>query len=168
MQTTELSSTLAQLFAELVNGAPEGGAAFILNSGDGGLLRSLDKLSATEASQSVNEGASIAAHARHLHYGLSLMNRWAREGGNPFADTTWDEAWKTSRVDDLEWRSIRDGLEQEATRWQQALGSPREVAAIELAGMIGSIAHLAYHLGATRQIAKAARGPKEGTFNSTR
>ena len=166
MQTTELSSTLAQLFAELVNGAPEGGAAFILNSGDAGLLRSLERLSATEASQSANEGASIAAHARHLQYGLSLMNRWAREGGNPFADATWDEAWKTSRVDDLEWRGIRDGLEQETRRWLQALGSPREVAPVELAGMIGSIAHLAYHLGATRQIAKAARGPREGTFSA--
>lgn len=30
--------------------------------------------------------------------------------------------------------------------------------------MIGSVAHLAYHLGAIRQIAKGARGPKEGTF----
>ena len=30
--------------------------------------------------------------------------------------------------------------------------------------MIGSIAHLAYHLGAIRQIAKQARGPKDGTF----
>jgi hypothetical protein len=30
--------------------------------------------------------------------------------------------------------------------------------------MIASIAHLAYHLGAIRQIARRARGPKEGTF----
>ena len=30
--------------------------------------------------------------------------------------------------------------------------------------MIGSIAHLAYHIGAIRQIDKSARGPKEGTF----
>jgi len=164
MQTTELSSTLAQLFAELVNGMPQGGGAFILNSGDAGLLQSLEKLSAAEASQSVNEGATIAAHARHLQYGLSLMNRWAREGGNPFADASWDDAWKTSRVDDQEWRSIRDGLEQESHRWLQALGSPREASPVELAGMIASIAHLAYHLGATRQIARAARGPKEGTF----
>ncbi|HJR59340.1 MAG TPA: hypothetical protein VJ813_08085 [Vicinamibacterales bacterium] len=166
MQTTELSSTLAQLFAELANGVPEGGGAFILNSGDAGLLRSLEKLSAADASQSVNGGATIAAHARHLHYGLSLMNRWAREGGNPFADAAWDEAWKTSRVDDREWRSIRDGLELESNRWLQALGSPREASALELAGMIASIAHLAYHLGATRQIASAARGPKEGTFSN--
>jgi hypothetical protein len=35
---------------------------------------------------------------------------------------------------------------------------------VELTGMIASIAHFAYHLGAIRQIAKDARGPKEGTF----
>lgn len=165
MQTTELGATLVQLFGELVNGPPRGGDAFVLNSGDSGLLRSLEKLSAQDASRSTNEGATIAAHARHLQYGLSLMNRWAREGGDPFADATWDEAWKTSRVDDAEWRSIRAGLEHEAGRWLDALGSPREASPVELAGMIGSIAHLAYHLGATRQIAKAARGPREGTFS---
>lgn len=165
MQTNDLSPTLALLFTELVNGAGEGGGAFILNSGDAGLLRSLEKLSAADASRSVNEGATIAAHARHLQYGLSLMNRWAREGGNPFADATWDEAWKTSGVDDMEWREIQNRLGQETRGWVQALRSPREVSPVELAGMIGSVAHLAYHLGAIRQIARGARGPKEGTFS---
>ena len=164
MLTAELSSTLVRLFGELVNGAAKGGDAFVLNSGDAGLLRSLDKLSAADASQSVDGGATIAAHARHLQYGLSLMNRWAREGGDPFADATWDEAWKTSRVDEAEWRTICEGLAQEVGRWLQSLGSAREISALELTGMIGSIAHLAYHLGATRQIAKAARGPRDGTF----
>jgi hypothetical protein len=89
------------------------------------------------------------------------MNRWAREGGNPFADATWDQAWKTSRVDESEWRSIRAGLEQEAHRWLDVLGSPRDVTEVELAGMTASIAHLAYHLGAIRQIEKGARGPRE-------
>ena len=56
-------------------------------------------------------------------YGLALMNRWAREGGNPFADATWDQAWKTSRVDDSEWRSIRHDLQQETSHWLEVLGS---------------------------------------------
>jgi hypothetical protein len=30
--------------------------------------------------------------------------------------------------------------------------------------MIGSVAHLAYHLGAMRQIERSLRGPREGTF----
>jgi len=112
----------------------------------------------------VNDGATIAAHAQHLRYGLSLMNRWAREGGNPFADAKWDEAWKTSAVDAAAWEEIRTGLRDETHRWRSALESPREVADVELAGMIASIAHLAYHLGAIRQINKDARGPKEGTY----
>jgi hypothetical protein len=44
------------------------------------------------------------------------------------------------------------------------LRAPREVNGVELSGMIGSIAHLAYHLGAIRQIDREIRGPREGTF----
>jgi hypothetical protein len=164
MNTRAASPTLARLFSELVDGARDPSGAFMLNSGDVGLLESLDNLSAADASRSVNGGATIAAHAQHVRYGLSLMNRWASEGGNPFADATWDAAWKTSAVDAAAWTEIRDGLRDEAHRWRNALKSPRDVAEVELAGMIGSIAHLAYHLGAIRQIHKDARGPKEGTF----
>jgi hypothetical protein len=164
MQTQDTTPTAARLFRELIDGAPGGGGAFILNSGDVGLLRSLNSLSAQAASRSVNGGATIAAHAQHLRYGLSLMNRWAAEGGDPFADATWDAAWKISRVDDAEWSEIRAGLGDEAHRWLATLSSPRPGTEVELAGMLGSVAHLAYHLGAIRQIDKSARGPREGTF----
>ncbi len=92
------------------------------------------------------------------------MNRWATAGGNPFADATWDEAWKVSDVSEPQWEEIRRGLRDEAHRWLDAIGTPRQVSVIELSGMVASIAHLAYHLGAIRQIARRARGPKEGTF----
>ena len=164
MRTSETSPILARLFSELIEGANDPNGAFILNSGDIGLVRSLDKIPAGDAARSVNDGATIAAHAQHLRYGLSLMNRWASEGGNPFADAKWDEAWKTFDVDETAWEEIRGGLRAEARAWLEVLRSPREVAAVELSGMIASIAHLAYHLGAIRQIGKAARGPKEGAF----
>ena len=136
----------------------------MLNSGDAGLLRSLDKIAAADASRSVHDGATIAAHAQHVRYGLSLMNRWAAEGGNPFADARWDEAWKISTVDTRAWQEIRDGLRDEVRRWLTVLQTPRPVAGVEFTGMVGSIAHLAYHLGAIRQINKDARGPREGAF----
>jgi hypothetical protein len=164
MLTTPIAPTLTRLFSELVDGTHDAGGAFMLNSGDIGLLRSLDGLSPAAASRSVNGGATIAAHAQHLRYGLSLMNRWASKGGNPFADAKWDEAWKMTGVDAKEWEEIRGGLRDETRRWTEALGSPREVSEVELAGVIASIAHLAYHLGAIRQIDKDLRGPKEGTF----
>ena len=165
MQTNDLTQSLTTLFGELIDGAAPGGGAFVLNSGDAGLLRSLDRLSNADASRSANGGATIAAHTRHLQYGLSLMNRWASEGGNPFADAKWDEAWKTSAVNEREWAEIRAGLRDEVRRWLETLGTPRQVSGVELSGMIGSIVHLAYHLGAVRQIATTARGPKDGTFN---
>jgi hypothetical protein len=164
MHTLETSRVLTRLFSELIDGANDLNGAFVLNSGDVGLLRSLETLPADEASQSVNDGATIAAHAQHVRYGLSLMNRWATEGGNPFADAKWDEAWRTVKVDASTWDEIRSGLRHEAHAWLRALASGREVSDLELTGMIGSIAHLAYHLGAIRQIAKSVRGPKEGTL----
>ena len=59
------------------------------------------------------------------------------------------------------WQKLRADLRDEATRWQTALRAPREVQEIELNGMVGSIAHLAYHLGAIRQINSSVRGPVE-------
>lgn len=165
MDTTDVRSALTRLFGELIDGTSERAGAFVLNSGDVGLLRSLDKLSAADASRSVNDGATIAAHVQHVRYGLSLMNRWATDGGNPFADAKWDEAWNTSGVDAAAWTGIRDGLRDEARRWLQALSSVRDVTEVELTGMLASIVHLAYHVGAIRQINKQTRGPTEGTFS---
>ena len=157
MHTSELAETLSTLFSELVDGAPEG-MAFMLNPRDAGLLRSLDRLSAEAASAPAQGGATIAAHVEHLRYGLSLMNRWAG-GENPFRDADWSAAWNTTRVSDEEWERLRAALRDEAHRWLAALGTPREMSRIELNGVVGSIAHLAYHLGAIRQIDRAARGP---------
>src|SRR5436190_16915631 len=122
--TARTHTALSVLFTELIDGPKLPGGAFVLNSGDVGFLKSLDKLSASDASQSVHDGATIAAHAQHLRYGLSLMNRWAAEGGNPFADAKWDEAWKISVVTDAEWTAIRSGLGDECRRWLAVLGEP--------------------------------------------
>ena len=159
MDTRDLSSTLTALFAELIDG-PAPDAAYMLNRGDAGLLRSLDKLTARDASAASHGGASIAAHVDHLRYGLSLMNRWSL-GENPFDTADWAQSWRTRTVSDVEWQALRSALRAEAHRWLDALRAPRDVSAVELNGIVGSIAHLAYHLGAIRQIDRAARGPAE-------
>jgi hypothetical protein len=157
MHTADLTRTLATLFGELTEGAAASGG-YALNAGDEGLFRSLDKLSAVAASARTPTGSSVAAHVDHLRYGLSLMNRWSG-GGNPFDDADWSASWKNTSVSDREWQTLRAALREEAGRWLEALGTPREVQEIELNGMIGSIVHLAYHLGAIRQIDRQARGP---------
>lgn len=164
MLTADLASSIARLFSELVDGTAGRKGSYILNRGDAGLLRSLDAITAEDASQSSNGGATIAAHAEHVRYGLSLMNEWVQDGSDPFANAKWDEAWKISRVDEAAWQEIRDGLRDEIHRWLDVLGSPREVNKTALKGMISTIGHVAYHMGAIRQISSATRGPREGSF----
>ena len=152
-----LTATLPTLFAELLDGAPLD-EAYMINRGDPGLLRSLDKLSATAASKLTANGSSIAAHVDHLRYGLSLMNRWAA-GENPFDDADWRASWRKTRVSAAEWQQLRDRFAEEAHRWLEELRNPREVEEIELNGVVASIGHLAYHVGAIRQIDLSAKGP---------
>lgn len=156
----ELHSSLSILFAELTEGPPPG-PAFMLNSGDPGLLRSLDPLSAEAASRSSGTGsASIAAHVDHLCFGLGLMNRWSDGEADPWSDADWAASWRRSTVTESEWDALRERLRQATTRWRNALRQPRAMSSLERNGVIGSLAHLAYHLGAIRQIDRSTQGPK--------
>ena len=161
MNTRDMTNTLATLLGELVNGASNDGG-YMLNPGDEGLLRSLDRISASDASALTPTGSSVAAHVDHVRYGLSLMNRWAA-GENPFQTADWSASWRRTSVSADEWQQLRTDIGAEARRWLDAVREPRDVDGVALNGMVGSIAHLAYHLGAIRQIDRSTRGPREGS-----
>lgn len=149
---------LVNLLDELVDGAGAE-AAFVLNPKDPGLLASLERLSAERASAvPVDGGSSIAAHVDHLRYGLSLMRRWSR-GEEPFADAEYQASWQRLTVTDAEWRARIEELRGEASSWRAVLREPRDLNEIGLTGIVSSVVHLAYHVGAIRQIDRATRGP---------
>ena len=151
---------LPAIFQELVQGSADPRArTYVLNQGDAGLLASLERLSAAAASATHAGGASIAAHVDHLRYGFSLLNRWGDGVSPPWPDMDWAASWRRNVVTEPEWRTLRDELRREVTRWAQVLGAPRQVSEIEAGWVAGSVAHLAYHLGAIRQIDRATRGP---------
>ena len=155
-----LHNSLARLFGELIDGPPPD-AAYMLNGGDPGLFRSLDQISAEAASKpSSSDGASIAAHVDHVLFGLELMNRWSDGEADPWTGADWAASWRRSAVTESEWAELRGRLRKNVRRWQDALSTRREMSEAELNGAIASIAHLAYHLGAIRQIDRALRGPK--------
>ena len=157
MNTTEIARPLAALFIELVDGAAADDA-YVLNRNDVGLFRSLDQVDAAAASRLTATGSSIASHVDHVRYGLSLFNRWAA-GENPWADADWAASWRKTSVSPSEWRRLLDDLRGETSRWACVLAAPREVDDVELTGVIASVVHTGYHLGAIRQMAPAARGP---------
>ncbi len=153
-----ITLSLSTLLRELLDGA-DPVSAWVLNPEDPGLLRSLDNLSAAAASAvPAAGGSSIAAHVDHLRYGLELLNRWSR-GENPFADADYSASWRRVTVTDVEWTQLREQLRAQARLWQEAVRQPRALTDDELNGVVGSVVHLAYHLGAIRQIDRSTRGP---------
>jgi hypothetical protein len=160
MNADVFARVLPTLLRELVEGAPDPATrTYMLNRGDPGLLASLDRLSASAASATSGGAPSIAAHVDHLRYGLFLLNRWAAGAPVPWQEMDWSASWARNGVSDEGWRALRDDLRREAAAWAEALSAPREASEVEAGWMAGSVAHLAYHLGAIRQIDRAARGP---------
>ena len=153
-----LGDSLTLLFSELIDGPKD--QCYMLNMGDAGLLQSLEGISAASASTApASGGASIAAHVDHVLYGLQLLNRWMSGEPNPWSDADWTASWKRQTVSEDEWRALRNELKTHARAWQKGLAQAEDLEGIELNGAIGSIAHLAYHLGAIRQIDRSLRGP---------
>ena len=156
----DVMRALATVLREVVKGSSSKGG-WLLNPDDPGLVRSLDTLSAAAASAvPATGGASIAAHVDHVKYGLELFNRWSRGEKDPFSGADWSASWRRGTVSDAEWAALRDQLRAEADAWLQAVRTPRELSRVELTGILASAAHMAYHLGAIRQIDPAARGPR--------
>jgi hypothetical protein len=147
------------LLHELVDGPP-GSEAYVLNPGDRGLLASLDRLSADVASARPQDRSSVAAHVDHLRYGFELMNRWMR-GENPWSDADHSTSWTRQTVNDEAWTTLRAALRKEAHDWIGVVGTERPLDRVALAGVLGSVVHLAYHLGAIRQVAQVAAGPRD-------
>jgi hypothetical protein len=158
METRNISQSLVTLAHELLHGPEKPGQAYMLNTGDIGLLRSLDAISADGASRRSQGGATIAAHVDHLRFGLSLMNAWSG-GASPWDTADFTASWKISAVSEGEWRDLRSRFRAESERWLDAMRERRELTDEEANILLGAVAHLAYHLGAIRQIDKTTRGP---------
>jgi DinB superfamily len=160
MNTTDsiFQRALSKLLTEIFDGPP-GDEAYMLNPGDPGLLRQLESVPASAASRRPMPGkTTIASHVDHVHYGFTLLNRWARGEANPWADADWNASWQRTKVTDAEWRSLRDRLRREAEAWQNAVRNRTEWDDVTAAGALSSVAHTAYHVGAIRQILAALEG----------
>jgi hypothetical protein len=143
---------ISKLLIEVFEGPP-GDEAYILNPGDPGLLRQLEKISAATASKSPGPGRPpIAAHVDHVNYGLSLINRWLAGEENPWAGADWNASWKITNVTDEQWKTLMDTLRKASVSWRDAFAKRGDWDPVNAAGAISIVAHTAYHLGAIRQI----------------
>jgi uncharacterized damage-inducible protein DinB len=153
LPTELVTSSIRRVLRELIDGPDEAATStWILNKEDAGLVATLDRLSPKDASaELIATRATLAGHANHIRFSLSLLNRWAK-GENPFADADWAGSWRVQQVTAAEWADLRDSLRAEAAEWLDAVDDPREWDPVSLTGAIASAAHLAYHFSAIRQL----------------
>jgi hypothetical protein len=158
--TPGLHQSLSVLLRELTHGASSK-ECWVLNRNDPGLLAALDRIPAEVASQPApSGGGSIAAHTDHLRYGFDLIVRWSR-GENPFADADFSGSWKRGTVTADEWTRRREEFCESLAEIEKIIATPRELGYLELTGLMSTVVHLAYHVGAMRQISSAIQGPKD-------
>jgi hypothetical protein len=150
--------TVSKLLIEVFDGPPTS-EAYVLNPGDPGLLRQLERISAAAASlQPIPGKPSVASHVDHIYFGLSLLNRWVSGEENPFAGADFNESWRRTTVTEQEWRAMGESLRKEADTWRRAVAARSKWDDMSAAAALSTIAHTAYHLGAIRQVLAAAGG----------
>lgn len=157
-----LHASLRALLDELLSNAPER-STWILDGGVPGFAEAMRALSAADASRVLIPGRStIAGHASHVRFFLALFNAWAR-GDDPWRGADWEGSWRAQAVTDGEWGRLVDDLAREAEAWRAAVATPpvqREYDERTLGYYLASVGHVAYHLGAVRQILGALQAAR--------
>jgi hypothetical protein len=154
---SQFRQSLTTLLRELMDGPPSD-TCFVLNPGDKGLIGTMNALSAEQASARPDGRSSIASHVDHVTFGFNLLTRWL-QGENPWADADAGASWKRQQVTDEQWRVLRERLESEARAWVGVMDKPQQWNKMTMLGATAAVVHLAYHVGAIRQLSKVAAGP---------
>ncbi|MBX3110380.1 MAG: DinB family protein [Fimbriimonadaceae bacterium] len=144
-----LNQAVCTLFTEVFEGTPPGAEGTYFVQGGEAMWATLDDLTAAEASTRVFPGAStVAAHTIHTSYYLDLTLRWIA-GERPEGD--WPGSWAKQEVTDEEWAGVKEEFRRKVAAFVSHVASatPDEG---DLLGMLANLGHVAYHLGAVRQL----------------
>ena len=143
----EVVGQILDVLREAFEGPKERWSYFTDNRSDAGLFGTLGKLAAEDASR-VRGKTSIAAHVNHVIFGLDASARWI-EGDR--TTRNWKESWNAGSVSSDEWARMRDKLRVSYQDMRRDVELYASTSKESMGGVIGALAHVAYHLGAIRQ-----------------
>lgn len=153
-----------ELLDEVVIGKTKDYTWVIDHEPGNGIFRTIQSVSAHEASQSiVHNSTNIAAHTEHI--------RWSLENALSFLQSNkpagnWKESWRIKTVTEDEWTRIQANLKTVYDKIvSNLLNRDSFPDPMLLTGLLAMLPHMAYHLGAIRQIIAALKrqGEKETT-----
>jgi hypothetical protein len=148
----------AMIFREAFEGIPAGQDYTWFVQGKEGVFDALTSIDAEAASRKPSLAcASIAAHANHMLFILRCANT---DQGRPEPGGTWEETWERQAVTDLEWNTLIESIREEYTLFLGWLEENKDWSQKD--GVVSALVplpHIAFHLGAIRQILRIVHEP---------
>jgi uncharacterized damage-inducible protein DinB len=141
-----------RILKEAFEGPPGPWSYFTERAPAPGLLGALQHLPARSASRPLGPSATtIAGHVQHLVSTLEIYRAWIRGEAvsAPAKDRT--RSWTVSAVDDAQWRALQQELRAGYTDLTLTIETQSDWTEEAIGGVLGAIAHIAYHIGAIRQ-----------------
>jgi hypothetical protein len=146
-----INAPAAALLFEIIDGPAEPAVTWVVsNERNTGLLGTMASMTAEQASHVPAPGRkSAAAHAQHLRFALELAAERLR-GKTPDAD--WDSSWEPAVVTPAEWKQLQDRIRAASATVRKLIADGDAWDNMMLQGIVATVAHTAYHLGAMRQL----------------
>jgi hypothetical protein len=151
--TQELLKQTVDLLRETYEGGLPGQGTQYLDHASG-IRNTLNALTAEQASRRPGGHPSIAAHTRHMNFHLRVTSEWIL-GDHSKRD--WVGSFEPQTVDEKEWAALMRELEASRLELIRVLSSLTPERFVEEGAALGAITHLAYHLGAIRQLMHQVR-----------
>ena len=143
----KVQQQLLNLIDEAIHGPPEGFAYFSDRGDRAGLIRLLESLDASSASETVGH-TSVAAHVNHLVFSLAASTDFLEGQGRR---VNWSESWTVQVVTSDAWSKLIADLTSGIDHLKSAIETTFGQSDRTIGAALGAVAHLAYHIGAIRQ-----------------
>ena len=141
--------SLAGLLAEAF-GMSENPQGFFLDSGQAGLLDTINQLDAATASIPYRpDEETIAAHTGHVRWLLNFFAAYER-GETPAPD--WAASWQTQVVDEPTWQALRSEIAQTYTHLLTRLHARTDWQPMAVSAWMMLLAHVSYHVGVIHKL----------------
>ena len=147
MRGAFLEQVLETLRETFEGGRPGEGTQYLDHAS--GILPTLRSVDAERASRSIGGRPTIAAHARHMNFHLRATVAWIN-GDRKQQD--WPGSFEPQSVTADEWRVLQEDLQRSRLELERVLRALDADTFLREGAGIGPVAHLAYHLGAIRQL----------------
>lgn len=146
------------LIRECFEGRPAGKDYTWFVEGKEGIFDALESTGAEIASVKPSlECASIAAHTFHIRYALRGANAYL---GGPEQEGDWESTWAKQEVSEEEWADLKADVRHQYEFFVKFFEANPSIEQEDHAiGFLAQLPHMAFHLGAIRQIMKIVQLP---------